>query len=108
MDLDEILHYPTRPLFTISGAKAWDEGPQIDLVFLDLAKDFEQVPQNILLQNPCNFGIPGSSLSWHADYLSNSQQQVATYGVHSCSILSPLFFVIFISYLPREYYSPVF
>ena len=83
MDLGEILHYPTRPLFTISEAKAWDEGPQIDVVFLDLAEEFEQVPQNILSQNPCNFGISGSSLSWCADYLSNCQQKVVTAGVHS-------------------------
>ena len=58
------------------GAKAWDEGPQIDVISLDLAKEFEQVPQNILLQNSCNFSISGSSLSWCADEVSNCQQQV--------------------------------
>ena len=83
MDLGQILHYPTRPLFAISEAKAWDEGPQIDVVSLDFAKEFEQVPQNILLQNPCNFVVSGSSLSLCADYLSNCQQQVVAAGVHS-------------------------
>ena len=63
---------PNSSLSYYQLAKAWDEGPQIDVVFLDLTKELEQVvSQNILLQNPCNFSISGSSLSWCADYVSN-------------------------------------
>ena len=75
---------PNSPLIYNQWAKAWDEGPQIDVISLDLAKEFEQVPQNILLQNSCNFSISGSSLSWYADFLSNCEQQVVIDGVHSC------------------------
>ena len=64
-------------------AKALDKGHQIDLIFLDFAKAFQQVPHNILLQKPCNFGICQSSFSWYADYLSNHQQWIVVDGVYT-------------------------
>ena len=100
---------PALPDSSHQWAKAWDEGHQMDVVFLFLAKEFEQIPRNILLENTgsCNFGISGSSLSWCADYPSNCQQQVVIDGVHSWLYPGLLIFFIFISALSREYNCPV-
>lgn len=103
----------TQPILTHhEWATALDKGRQVDVVFLDFSKTFDEVNHSVLLKKLCNFGITGSLLLWCESYLTNHQQRVVLDGISSSwfdvssgvsqgSLLGPLFSVLFISDLPK-------
>ena len=63
--------------------KALDDELQVDVVFMDFAKAFDRVSNDILLQKLCNFGISDALLNWCKDYLTNREQRVVIAGKSS-------------------------
>ena len=91
---------------------AIDSGHYVGTIFLDLAKAFDCVNHDILLQNLPYYGIKGDALSWLASFLCDITQQVIfqgslssrgyiKVGVSQGSILGPLLFSIYVNDLPN-------
>ena len=56
-------------------------GKQVDMIYLDLSKAVDKVPDHLLLRKLCDFGIHESLLSWFHSYLSDRCQRVVLHGV---------------------------
>ena len=56
---------------------------QIDVIRLDLSKDFHVVPQHRLPMKLCMHGITGKTRRWTKDYLENGTQEVVINGSKS-------------------------
>ena len=81
-------------------------------VFIDLAKAFDTVPHEILLEKLYRYGIRGTAYELMKSYLSKrkqivqyrgvtSEQQEIERGVPQGSILAPTCFILFINDLPN-------
>ena len=81
-------------------------------IFLDFQTVLVAVDHGILLDKLYNYGIRGISLDWFSSYLSNRFQIVScnsreseptkiTCGVPRGSILSPLWFLLYVNDFPK-------
>jgi hypothetical protein len=103
-------------MFTNNIPKASDEHNQTQGLFCDLAKAFDRVNHDVLLDKLLYYGIHGAAMLWFKPYLQNRRQRAEIQhnetgktfsnrgtiksGVPQSSVLGLLLFLLHINALP--------
>jgi len=56
--------------------RAYDEGNQVDTLYLDIKKAFDTVPHRRLLHKLEKYGISGDIIIWNKHFLTDRKQRV--------------------------------
>ena len=64
-----------------------DRGKQVDVIYLDMSKAFDEVSHKRLLSRLRDFGFGGNILRWFSSYLDNRYRQTTAFGVTSEPLL---------------------